>query len=63
MYTVRFRGVAYVLHAFKKKSKSGIGLPKEDDNRIREHLKWAEDHDWKHPVEEDIDEEEDRSRG
>lgn len=55
VYTVRFRGAVYVLHAFKKKSKSGSALPKEDDNLIREHLKWAEEHYRKNPIEEDDD--------
>ncbi|MDB5099554.1 MAG: addiction module toxin RelE [Cyanobacteria bacterium RYN_339] len=55
MYTVRLRGAVYVLHAFKKKSKSGIGLPKDDDNLIREHLKWAEVHYRQNPVEENDD--------
>lgn len=50
VYTVRFKGAVYVLHAFKKKSKSGISLPKEDDDLIREHLKWAEQHYQDHPV-------------
>ena len=55
VYTVRFRGVVYVLHAFKKRSKSGISLPKEDDNLIREHLKWAEEHFRNHPEEDSDD--------
>jgi phage-related protein len=29
VYTVRFRGFVYVLHAFQKKSKSGIATPDE----------------------------------
>src|SRR5277367_2733236 len=28
VYTVRFKGVIYVLHTFQKKSKSGIATPK-----------------------------------
>ena len=30
VYTVRFAGFVYVLHAFQKKSKSGIATPKKD---------------------------------
>jgi phage-related protein len=30
MYVVSLRKALYVLHAFMKKSKSGIGLPKPD---------------------------------
>ncbi|NDU79303.1 type II toxin-antitoxin system RelE/ParE family toxin, partial [Actinomadura sp. DSM 109109] len=30
VYTVRFAGVVYVLHAFQKKSKRGIATPKAD---------------------------------
>jgi phage-related protein len=38
MYVVRLKAGIYVLHAFKKKSKSGIGLPKRDAQLIRERL-------------------------
>ncbi len=30
VYTVKFEGVVYVLHAFQKKSKRGIATPKQD---------------------------------
>ena len=30
VYTVRFEGALYVLHAFQKKSKSGIATPKKN---------------------------------
>lgn len=30
VYTVRFKDVVYVLHAFQKKSKKGIATPKAD---------------------------------
>jgi len=43
-YTVKFSGVVYVLHAFQKKSKSGIATPKPDMDRIRTRLKAAEEH-------------------
>src|SRR5919106_1881258 len=32
VYTVRFKDAIYVLHAFQKKSKSGIATPKPDMN-------------------------------
>jgi phage-related protein len=42
VYTVRFAEVIYVLHAFQKKSKSGIKTPQEDVNLIAERLKRAQ---------------------
>lgn len=42
VYTVRFVGVVYVLHAFQKKSKSGIKTPQEDVRLIAERLKRAQ---------------------
>jgi phage-related protein len=42
VYTVRFAEVVYVLHAFQKKSKSGIKTPQEDVNLIAERLKRAQ---------------------
>lgn len=41
VYTVRFAEVVYVLHAFKKKSKSGIKTPKQEIDLIRARLKRA----------------------
>ncbi|MBA2245998.1 MAG: type II toxin-antitoxin system RelE/ParE family toxin [Gemmatimonadetes bacterium] len=41
-YTVRFRGVVYVLHVFQKKSKRGIQTPKHELDLIRERYKMAE---------------------
>jgi phage-related protein len=41
VYTVRFAGVVYVLHAFQKKSKHGITTPKADLNLIEQRLKRA----------------------
>jgi phage-related protein len=41
VYTVRFREAVYVLHAFKKKSKQGIGTPKSDTELIRRRLRDA----------------------
>lgn len=42
VYTVRFAGVVYVLHAFQKKSKVGIKTPQEDVKLISERLKRAQ---------------------
>jgi phage-related protein len=42
VYTVRFADVVYVLHAFQKKSKSGIKTPQEDVKLIAERLKRAQ---------------------
>lgn len=44
VYTVRFGGVVYVLHAFQKKSKHGIATPRPDMKLIRARLKAAEQH-------------------
>ena len=41
VYTVRFRHVVYVLHAFQKKSKRGIATPKKDLETIDRRLKRA----------------------
>jgi phage-related protein len=49
VYTVKFAGVVYVLHAFQKKSKSGIKTPPSDIAIVRSRLKEAEKHyaEWK----------------
>ena len=44
VYTVKFAGVVYVLHAFQKKSKRGIATPKQDIDLIKERLKRAKQH-------------------
>ena len=44
VYTVRFAGVIYVLHAFQKKSKKGIETPKREIEAIKTRLKVAEAH-------------------
>lgn len=44
VYTVAFRGVVYVLHAFQKKSKRGITTPRHDIELIRDRLKLAQKH-------------------
>ena len=44
-YTVRFKELIYVLHAFQKKAKRGIATPKPDTDLIKQRLKAAvEDH-------------------
>lgn len=44
VYTINLGTAVYVLHAFQKKSMSGIATPKPDMDKIRERLKAAEDH-------------------
>ena len=41
VYTVRFREAIYVLHAFQKKSPSGIRTARPDIERVEERLKAA----------------------
>jgi phage-related protein len=41
VYTVKFRGMVFVLHVFQKKSKHGIATPKADIEIIRARLKFA----------------------
>jgi phage-related protein len=42
VYTVRFAGAVYVLHAFQKKSRKGIKTPQDDIELIRRRLRVAE---------------------
>ncbi len=42
VYTVKFEEAVFVLHCFRKKSKSGIATPKEDLEIVRARLKVAE---------------------
>lgn len=42
VYTVKMKGVIYVLHAFQKKSKSGIKTPEFEIKKIQQRLKMAE---------------------
>jgi phage-related protein len=42
VYTVQFAGVIYVLHAFQKKSKSGIATPQKDIELIHGRLAEAQ---------------------
>jgi phage-related protein len=44
VYTVRFAGVVYVLHAFQKKAKKGIATPSEDIDLVKSRLRDAELH-------------------
>ena len=44
VYTVRFAGVLYVLHAFQKRSNKGIATPKHELDLIMARLKRAEEH-------------------
>ena len=41
VYTVRLAGRVYVLHAFQKKSKSGIATPKAEIDLVKQRLKRA----------------------
>ena len=41
VYTVRFAGVIYVLHAFQKKSRRGITTPRQEIRLIEERLQRA----------------------
>jgi phage-related protein len=43
VYTVKFRRVVFVLHAFQKKSKRNIETPRADMELIKARLKWAGD--------------------
>jgi phage-related protein len=42
VYTVRFAGVVYVLHAFQKKAKKGSATPKQEIDLIKSRLRDAE---------------------
>lgn len=44
IYTVKFQGAVYVLHAFQKKSKKGIATPQSDIKLIEQRLKTAKDY-------------------
>lgn len=43
VYTVKFAEAIYVLHAFQKKSKSGVATPRRDLDLIRERLRLAKE--------------------
>lgn len=42
VYTIKFEGAVYVLHAFQKKSKKGIATDKSDLELVETRLKSAE---------------------
>jgi len=42
VYTVKFAGVIYVLHAFQKKAKKRIATPKKELDLIKSRLKLAQ---------------------
>ena len=44
VYTVKFAGAVYVLHAFQKKSKARIKTPAAEIAKVRARLKEAEEH-------------------
>ena len=44
VYTVRFQGAIYVLHAFQKKSKKGVATPKKEIDLVKQRLAAAETH-------------------
>jgi phage-related protein len=41
VYTVRFEDAVYVLHAFQKKSKNGIAIPRREIDLVKQRLKEA----------------------
>jgi len=43
VYTLRYAGAVYVLHAFQKKSKSGRETPRRDIELIQQRLREAEE--------------------
>ncbi len=43
VYTVKFADAIYILHAFQKKSKSGIATPKHDLDLIEERFRRAKE--------------------
>lgn len=52
IYTAMFANAVYVLHVFKKKSKTGIKTPKKELDIIRQRLQCAEeDYTKKYPKE------------
>ena len=42
VYTVKFKEAVYVLHAFQKKSKSGVATSRHDIDLVKERLRGAE---------------------
>jgi phage-related protein len=48
VYTVKFAGAVYVLHAFQKKSKRGIATPKAEIDLMKTRLERARAHHAQH---------------
>lgn len=44
VYTVKFAGAVYVLHAFQKKSKTGAKTPPQEIQKVKARLKEAAEH-------------------
>lgn len=44
IYTIQFKSIIYVLHAFQKKSRKGIATPKTDIKLVAQRLKLAKEH-------------------
>ena len=42
VYTLRYAGAVYVLHAFQKKSKTGLETPRRDIELVKQRLREAE---------------------
>lgn len=59
VYTVKFEGIVYVLHAFQKKSKQGIATPKQDIDLIESRLKRAKEHYKKYLEQQELEEQND----
>ena len=43
VYTVRFKEVVYVLHAFQKKSTKGVATPQREIDKVESRLKRAQE--------------------
>ena len=43
VYTLRYAGAVYVLHAFQKKSKTGRATPRRDMELIKQRVREAEE--------------------
>jgi phage-related protein len=43
IYTVKFKGVVYLLHSFQKKSKHGIAMTQQDKNLIKQRFQKAQE--------------------
>lgn len=43
IYAIKLGDIIWVVHAFKKKSKSGIKTPKQDIDLIKARIKWLKE--------------------